>query len=98
MLNKHELGTVEVVGYKDFRLEKMTHCMSMINCGQGVKHQKMLLHKYYDTKEKAITMDTIFMAVTFKWHWRNMEQHNLLMERWWADKNEQFPYIPKNEG
>ena len=97
LINKHELGVVEVIGFKDFRLEKLTHCLSMYNCGQGVKHQKMLLHKYYDTKEKEVTLDTMIMAITFKWHYRNMEQHNQLMERWWAEKNEQYPYIPNHE-
>lgn len=93
VVNKHEMGVVEVVGFKDFRLQKLTHCLSMFNCGQGVKHQKMLLHKYYDTREKEINDDTVFMFVTFKWVHRNMEEQEQLMEDWWADKKEQFPYI-----
>lgn len=95
--NKHEMGVVEVIGYKDFAFKRLTDTLSMMNSGYGCAAQMKMLKNFYETKERKLTEDTLFMHIVMKWKRRNMPVHDALMADWWAEKKQQFPYIQNHE-
>lgn len=96
-LNKHEMGVVEVVGYKDFSFTRLTDTMSVMNCGHGSAYQASLLRRFYDNKDRKLNDDSMLMHIVMKWKRRNMLVHDTLMAEWWKSKKEQFPYIQNQE-
>lgn len=87
----NNIGRVQIVATKDFKICNLTDSLSLINIGKHARYQVDLLNRYYATAK--LNGESIMRYVVFKWVVRDLQYHQSLLQEWWQSKVDQQPAV-----